>query len=254
MTGRRALVTGAASGIGRSIARSFARAGASLILVDIDREGLVTVKDELCGEGVDVVIQPADLTDPEALRNLWQGVATLAPDVLINNAGSYPMCDFLDLDADAVRQTLDLNLISVLWMCQHFISLRRRLGGTIVNVSSVEALAPFRDDLIPYGVAKAGVLALTRSLAHAYGRSGFRVNVVVPGAIRTPGTERLRRKAIRTLSIDLLRTGYHFGTRLSLGRWGSADEVAAVVLFLASDLASYVQGAAIPVDGGFLAS
>jgi 3-oxoacyl-[acyl-carrier protein] reductase len=123
-----------------------------------------------------------------------------------------------------------------------------------VNVSSVEALVPFRDDLIPYSVAKAGVLALTRSLAHAYGRSGVRVNAVIPGAIRTPGTEQLRRKAIRTLDIDLMRTGRRFETRLPLGRWGTADEVASVVLFLASDLASYVQGAAVPVDGGFLAS
>jgi len=139
-------------------------------------------------------------------------------------------------------------------MCQDFIARRKEQGGVIVNVSSVEAVVSFRDDLIPYSVSKAGILGLTRALAHAYGKRGFRVDVLVPGAIKTPGTQRLRKAAVRRLDVDLMKTGYHFANRLALGRWGEPDEVACVALFLASDLASYVQGAAVPVDGGFLSS
>ncbi|MGZ3630376.1 MAG: SDR family NAD(P)-dependent oxidoreductase, partial [Ktedonobacteraceae bacterium] len=163
------------------------------------------------------------------------------------------------VDQGFLEKTMQVNLESALWMCQSFIARRKmgrgkKKGGVIVNVSSVEALVPLRDDLIPYSVSKAGILALTRALAHAYGKYGFRVNVLVPGAIKTPGTERLMKAAVQHLSVDLMKTGYHFEKRLTLGRWGEPDEVACAALFLASDLASYVQGAAIPVDGGFLSS
>lgn len=103
-------------------------------------------------------------------------------------------------------------------------------------------------------MSKAGILSLTRALARAYGRQGFRVNALLPGAIKTPGTQQLAKTAVQRIQVDLLKTGYRFNSRLTLGRWGDADEVACVALFLASDLARYVQGVAIPVDGGFLAS
>jgi 3-oxoacyl-[acyl-carrier protein] reductase len=108
--------------------------------------------------------------------------------------------------------------------------------------------------MIAYTVGKAGVLALTRGLAREFGRKGFRVNVMLPGGIHTPGTRSVIRSALRGVRFDLMRTGWDFQGRLALGRWGQPDEVARVALFLASDLASYVQGALIPVDGGFLSS
>jgi NAD(P)-dependent dehydrogenase (short-subunit alcohol dehydrogenase family) len=190
----------------------------------------------------------------EGIETFWDQLGSELPDTLINNAGSYPLRDYLQVDAGFLEQVLRLNLEAAFWMCQRFIAGRKEQGGVIVNVSSIEALVPLRDDLIPYSVSKAGIVALTRTLAHAYCSQGFRVNVLLPGAIRTPGTERLRKAAVRHLNVDLLKTGYDFGQRLALGRWGEADEVACVALFLASDLASYVQGAAIPVDGGFLSS
>ena len=118
----------------------------------------------------------------------------------------------------------------------------------------MEYLRRFRPDLVPYGAAKAGVIALTRSLARDYGKRGFRVNVLLPGAIRTPGTEALVRMAVRRVRFDLMKTGYDFQSRLPLGKWGRPDDVARMALVLASDAASYVQGAAIPVDGGFLSA
>jgi NAD(P)-dependent dehydrogenase (short-subunit alcohol dehydrogenase family) len=103
-------------------------------------------------------------------------------------------------------------------------------------------------------MSKAGIIALTRSLARDYGKSGFRANVVLPGAISTAGVRSLMKDAIFNVKLDLVKSGYDFQQRLAAGRWGEPDEVAKVVLFLSSDLASYVQGAIIPVDGGFLSS
>lgn len=254
MAGRRVLITGAAAGIGRAIAVRFAEAGAELVLVDIDEAGLARVRDELAENSAAITTQVVDLTHKTQIDALWNDLGGDVPDTLINNVGSYPMREYLEMDARFLEKTLRLNLESAFWMCQRFIAGRKKKGGVIVNVSSVEALVPLRDDLVAYSVSKAGILALTRSLAHIYGRQGFRVNVLVPGAIKTPGTEQLMKAAVRRLNVDLMMTGYHFEHRLALGRWGEADEVACVALFLVSDLASYVQGSAIPVDGGFLSS
>lgn len=254
MKGRRILITGAAAGIGRAMAQRFAEAGADLDLVDIDTNGLAQVADELACGSRQITTHTLDLTDRAGIAAMWESMGADLPDTLINNAGSYPMRPFQEVDGGYFEKTLQVNLESALWMCQGFIASRKRKGGVIVNVSSVEALVPVRDDLIPYGIAKAGVLALTRGLARGYGREGFRVNVLVPGGIHTPGTDRLRGAALRSLNVDLVKTGIQFGSRLALGRWGKPEEVANVALFLASDLASYVHGAMIPVDGGFLSS
>lgn len=254
MKGRRVLITGAASGIGKAMALRFAEAHADLLLLDIDEAGLAQTVEELGRTCSQVTTERVDLTDKAQIDTFWSQPGSDIPDTLINNAGSYRMRDFLEIDSGYLDKTLALNLESALWMCQSFIARRKKTGGVIVNISSVEAVVPFRDDLIPYGMSKAGIITLTRSLAHAFGKQGFRVNALLPGAIRTPGTQQLMKAAVQQFNVDLMKTGYQFGTRLPLGRWGRPDEVAAVALFLASDLASYVQGAAIPVDGGFLSS
>ncbi len=135
-----------------------------------------------------------------------------------------------------------------------FYQKKREKGGVIVNISSIEGVVPFKEDLAHYSISKSGVIALTRSLARDYGKKGFRVNGVLPGAIKTPGTKILIKNAILKLQLNLVRTLMDFNSRLTIGRWGDADEIAKVVLFLSSDLASYVHGAIIPVDGGFLSA
>jgi NAD(P)-dependent dehydrogenase (short-subunit alcohol dehydrogenase family) len=254
MKGRRVLITGAASGIGKAMALRFAEAQSDLVLLDIDEAGLAQTVEALGSTCATVSTQRVDLTDKAQIETIWSQLATSVPDTLINNAGSYQMCDFFAIDSSYLDKTLALNLESVLWMCQSFIAKRRKMGGVIVNISSVEAVVPLRDDLIPYSMSKAGIIALTRSLAHAFGKQGFRVNALLPGAIKTPGTRHLMKAAMQHANVDLMKTGYQFGTRLSLGRWGLPDEIATAALFLVSDLASYVQGTALPVDGGFLSS
>ncbi|MBM3700690.1 MAG: SDR family oxidoreductase [Actinobacteria bacterium] len=252
LKGRKTLISGAASGIGRAIAIRFAEAGSDLILVDIDKKGLDEVKEKTQLNGNAVLALCSDLSGKDAVRDLWETISPDVPDTIVNNAGIYPFKDYLQIDRNFYENTLEVNLNSVFWMCQNFIRKRGSRGGIIINISSIEALIPFKEDMAHYSVSKAGVMALTRSLARDYGRKGFRVNCVLPGAIRTPGTESLVKKAITKLQLNLIRAGINFNSRLTLGRWGKPDEVAKVVLFIASDMASYVQGTMIPVDGGFL--
>jgi len=133
--------------------------------------------------------------------------------------------------------------------------IRRRLdkGGVMVNVSSIEAILPFAKDLTHYMISKAGVIALTRSLAKEYGKHGFRVNAIIPGGIMTKGVKETAKQILK-LRVELIKTAIEFMHRIPLNRMGDPDEVARIALVLASDLSSYMTGAIIPVDGGFLSA
>lgn len=251
--GEHVLVTGASSGIGRAIAERFAEAGANLMLLDINEKGLATTIGGCIGETGSHTSYAFDLSKKAKIDKFWKSLPVL-PDILINNVGVYPEQDFLKLSEKDLQKTIDININSTIWMCQNFIKLRGKKGGIIVNVSSIEAILPFKKDLVPYSMSKIAVIGLTRSLARDYGKEGFRVNVILPGAIKTEGTNSLIKSALRTFRFDQMMTGFNFQQRLANGRWGNPDEVAGAVIFLSSDLASYVQGAILPVDGGFLSS
>jgi len=253
LAGKRALITGAGAGIGRAIAVRLAELGAELILVDIDPQNLEAVAEDLSTLDHRITCHQTDLGDRRAIDELWSGLQDTPPGILVNNAGVYPFRAFLKVDEDFYRQVMAINLDAVFWMCQHMIRARQEKGGTIVNIGSIEAILPFKHDLAPYGVSKAGVIALTRALAREHGRSGFRINVVLPGGIVTPGTKRAAREVLR-FKFDPLVAGIDFARRLPIGRLGSPDEIARMVAVLASDLSSYVQGAVIAVDGGFLSA
>ncbi len=253
LAGKRAMITGAAAGIGRSIARRFAEAGADLELVDISEAALAEVGDELEGVAPSVRLHPSDIATDVGRSLLWEAVADCPPDILVNNAGIYPFKGFLDVDAAFYDHVLDVNLGAVYWMCQEMIGRRLKRGGVIINLASIEALVAFKADLAHYSVSKAGVMALTRALAREHGKDGFRINALLPGGIITQGT-RTAALGVLKLQLGLIRTGLRFRERIPLGRMGDPDEVARMALVLASDLASYVQGAAIPVDGGFLSA
>lgn len=253
LEGKVVIITGSGSGIGRQMAKRFYETGASLHLLDLNKEGLEQTKKIINGESKRIELFPIDLTSRGQIEYYFNNIKVKSPDILINNAGSYPFEDFLKVTKESLEKTLNINLKSVFWMCQSFIKKKKR-GGRIVNISSIEAILPFKDDLIPYCISKSGVISLTRSIARDYGRKGFRSNVILPGAIKTPGTTALVWKAINEMQFKLMKTGYDFQQRLTKGHWGIPDDVAKVSVFLASDLASYVQGAVIPVDGGFLSS
>lgn len=253
LEGKRALITGSAAGIGRAMAYRFAEAGAALELVDINSKGLGIVKKELAQFNHEINIHKVDISRREAIDSLWKELMGREPDILVNNAGVYPFKDFLEVDEAFLKKVMDINLQSAFLMCQHMIKRRLKKGGVIINVSSIEAIIPFAEGLVAYDISKTGVIGLTRGLAKEYGRRGFRINVIIPGGIVTPGTKAVA-KDISQFKFSLLKTGYDFKSRLPLNRGGQPDEVARVALFLASDLASYVHGALVAVDGGFLSA
>ena len=253
LKGKRALITGSAIGIGKSIAYRFAEAGADLELVDINEKGLKTVKEELSQFESEVNLHKVDLSKKEEIGALWEELAGKEPDILVNNAGVYPFKNFLEVDEDFLKKVMDINLNSVFWMCQQMIGKRIKKGGVIINIGSIEAILPFAEDLSSYSISKMGVIALTRSLAKEHGKDGFRVNVILPGGIVTPGTKGVA-KQLSKFKVGLLKLGLAFKWRLPADRGGRADEVARIALVLASDLSSYVHGALIPVDGGFLSA
>lgn len=253
LKGRRALITGAGKGIGRATSIRFAEAGADLELVDIDIESLGKLKEELTKFNVKVNIYKIDVSIKKEIDTLWEILKTKAPDVLVNNVGIYPTKPFLDVDEHFLKNILDTNLNSTFWMCQHMIRNRIKRGGVIINFASIEALLPFKKELAHYDMSKAGVIALTRALAHEYGKYGFRVNVIVPGGIWTPGTKKIA-KDILKLKYDVATSGIEYLMRTPLHRMGKPDEVARMALVLACDMSSYVNGAVIVVDGGFLSA
>ena len=180
-------------------------------------------------------------------------VGDKGPDILVNTAGIYPMKNFLELDEAFLKNAMDKNLNSALWMCQDMIKARMKRGGVIINIASVEAIMPFKEDLVPYGLSKIGVIMLTRSLASEYGRQGFRINAIVPGGVLTPGTRNLAKEALK-FNVGIIKSGLEYRQRLPMGRLGQPDEIARMALVLAHDLSSYVHGTLVAVDGGFLSA
>jgi len=253
LKGKRALITGSAVGIGRAMAYRFAEAGADLDLVDMNIKGLGLVKKELARFESEIDIHKVDLSREEEVDALWEELNGKEPDILVNNAGIYPFKNFLEVDDAFLKKVIDINLRSALLMCQYMIRKRLKRGGVIINIGSIEAIVPIAEDLIPYDISKTGVIALTKALAKQYGRNGFRINVILPGGITTPGTKAVAKEVAR-FKTGPLKTGIEFAMRLPLRRGGQPDEVARIALVLASDLSSYVHGALIAVDGGFLSA
>lgn len=253
LKGKIALITGSGAGIGEAMALRFAEAGADLELVDVDGESLGILKNELGDFGVDVALHKVDLSRKEEIDRLWKKLEGREPDILVNNAGIYPAKCFLDIDEAFLKQVMDVNLNSVFWMCQHMIRSRLKKGGIIINMGSIEAIMPFKEEMCHYDISKAGIMVFTRALASEYGKYGFRINVLVPGGVWTSGTKKMA-KDVMKLRLGLVRSGIEYNMRTPFGRLGKPDEIACMALVLASDLSSYVHGTLIAVDGGFLSA
>jgi NAD(P)-dependent dehydrogenase (short-subunit alcohol dehydrogenase family) len=254
LRGKTAILTGAAAGIGRAIATRFGEAGANLEIVDIDIKGLKNLARELSGLNITINLHQYDMSIKENITTLWQKWQENPPDILVNNVGIYPPQDFLTFGDSVWQKVMDTNLNSTQYMCRYMLNARGDKGGVIINMGSIEAILPFADDLIHYDVSKAGIIALTRGLAKEYGKKGFKINAILPGGIDTPGTRAVAARILTKFDVGLIPSGIKYQTRIPVGRRGKPDEVACIALFLACGLSSYVQGALIPADGGFLSS
>jgi NAD(P)-dependent dehydrogenase (short-subunit alcohol dehydrogenase family) len=237
--GRVVLVTGAASGIGAATARRFAKEGASVILADIKEAEADQVASEIREEGHDAFAVRCDVSS----RSDWESVADLIHErnwkvnVIHNNAYTIEYSPAHLLEQSSWERQLAVDLSSVYLSVRTFMPDLKETRGSIVNTSSVHALLGFKSHPA-YAASKGGIVALTQQLAVEYGPD-VRVNCILPGPILTAAWGPLTED-------DMQRAAA--GT--ALGRMGRAEEVAAVVAFLASDDASYITGASLLVDGG----
>ncbi|MCA9511012.1 MAG: SDR family oxidoreductase [Myxococcales bacterium] len=252
LRGKRAIVTGAASGIGRATALRFALEGARVVCADVDARGLDGTRDALGASLRDrLELRVADAADDAAVRALVDEAerALGGLDVVFANAGvSGRLAPFWELDVDEWERVLRVNLIGPFLALKHAVpAMRRAGGGAFVATASVAGLRSGAGPT-PYSASKAGVVSLVQTSAHQLRGTGIRVNAVCPGLVETGMTQPL---------FDAARAsgkGDRIGQLNPLERPGETREIAAVVAFLASDDASYVNGQAIPVCGGLSAS
>jgi NAD(P)-dependent dehydrogenase (short-subunit alcohol dehydrogenase family) len=247
LAGKRALITGAGSGIGRAAALRFAREGAKLGLLERDAAAAREIAATITDDGGETLALVADVSiESEVERAVaaavaaWGGIDILVANAAISLMGDDAAVDALDL---AVwERLLAGNLTSVFLCCKHAVrALRAVGGGSIVCTASPTGFYGFATGQDAYSASKAGVYGLMRVMANEYASDGIRVNAVVPGFIDTP--------MVRAIMADTERREALVET-IPLRRPGTPDEVANVMLFLASDEASYVTGAAYFVDGG----
>lgn len=244
LTGQIALVTGASRGIGAAMAVAMAHAGADVAVLARNEELLEQVADQVRSFGRRALVLPCDVTDAAAVKaSVERMVEELgAPTILVNNAGgnSFSM-PLVAMRFSGWDKTQRLNVDSTVHVSQAVLPHMLQSGrGSIINVSSVVALngAPMMSH---YAAAKAAVVSLTKSMALECASAGIRVNALLPGWIRTDLTEFLRGDEQTEKSVL---------QRVPMQRWGTAEEIAAVAVFLASDAASFITGQAIVADGG----
>lgn len=243
LPGRVALVTGAAQGLGRSIALAYAREGAAVGVLDIQGAGARAVAGEIAasgGQALDAVIDVSQREQTQAgVRRVLEGFGRL--DVLVNNAMWMRYGPVEDLNEESLDRMLDVGLKALVWMIQAALPAMRAAGrGSIINLASITGESGFARTS-GYSAVKGGVIALTRALAVELGPVGIRVNAIAPGAIPTS----MSAAVVDEAGWEVRRQ------RTPLGRIGTPEDVAAAAVFLASDESAFITGEVLHVDGGF---
>lgn len=239
-----AVITAAGHGIGRASALEFAAAGATVVLGDINGETVAAVAAEVEAAGGRATALPCDVTVADQVSSLVRtAVDTYGRvDVLFNHAGGSPVKPLEEFSVEDFHRVLGLNLGSMFYGVQAALPIMlAQGGGTIVSTTSGAGLGAV-PGLAVYGAAKAGMIALTRSIAAEYGGRGVRANVISPGSMDTAG--------FRAWLDSLPGSDEDYFEQIPSGRLGTAEDIARVACFLASDYSSYVNGVTIPVDGG----
>jgi NAD(P)-dependent dehydrogenase (short-subunit alcohol dehydrogenase family) len=249
---RVAVVTGASAGIGAATVRRLAGLGHAVAFCARDQERVAGLAAEVGAGGAEVLGVAADMSDAASIDAFLDcATAGLGPaDVLVNNVGQSPSRNFLRMTDEDWRGLFDLNLLAAVRCTRAVLpGMRERRWGRIVMIGSAAAKLPSAP-LIDYAASKAAMLATAKALAGRYGRDGVLVNSVLPGLILTPMWERAAGEIAAASDATPADVIARLGTAVPVGRYGTPEEVAEVIAFLVGDGASYVNGAAIDVDGG----
>jgi NAD(P)-dependent dehydrogenase (short-subunit alcohol dehydrogenase family) len=237
-----AIITGAASGIGRATALRFAAEGAKVAVADLDDTAGPALASEIGGTFVKV-----NVADETSVKAMYASVVDTygGVDILFNNAGISPADDdsILTTELDAWKRVQDVNLTSVYLCCKYGIPLLlERGGGSIINTASFVAVMGSATSQVSYTASKGGVLSMSRELGVQFARQGIRVNALCPGPVNTPLLQELFAKDPERAARRLIH--------IPAGRFAEPDEIAGAVLFLASDDSSFVTASTFLVDGG----
>jgi len=243
LEGRRALVTGAGSGIGKGIARRLAQAGAKVAVFDLDADRAAAAAAEI-GNGA--IAAGCDVSDESSVAAMVRDLAEQLGgiDILVNNAGIYPTGPVAEMDVGDWDRVMAVNLRGPMLCTREVVRVMRSggAGGAILNVSSIDSIHPSFVGMSHYGASKAGLNMLTRSAALEFAPDRITVNAICPGGVETEGTQAAFGDGLK----DQLEE------RIPLGRVATPDEIGAVSLFLVSPAARYITGTTLVVDGGYL--
>jgi NAD(P)-dependent dehydrogenase (short-subunit alcohol dehydrogenase family) len=242
-------------GIGFAISYRLAEAGATIAIVDTNSERSQQARQELSNYGYRTICIKCDVSKEDEVQDMVKAAEGEVGgiDILVNNAGIYPRVLMAEMSGEDFEQVMAVNLKGA-FLCSREVSrqmIQQRRGGCIINIASIDAVHPSSKGLSAYDASKGGVLSLTKSMALELGQHDIRVNAIAPGGIMT---ESMISNVTGSSTAKGKAELKAFMARMALGRMGDADDVGRVAIFLASDLASYMTGSLIVVDGGYLIS
>jgi len=255
LTGRVAIVTGSSQGIGKAIALGLAQEGVRVSMCARNEKQLNEAAREIrSATGVDVFSLQTDLTNEDDIRRLVAKTAEALGriDILVNNTGGPPSATFLETSEDHWRSAVNLLLMSVVSTCLEVIPhMQERKWGRIINMTSFAAKQP-ADRLVLSNALRAGILGLTKTLSNELAQDGILVNAVCPGWVFTKRVEELAKAQAKTNGKTTEEIVKGWESQIPLKRLAQPSEIAGLVVFLASERASYITGSVIQVDGGYI--
>lgn len=248
LDGKLAVITGGASGIGLEAARALGQCGAALEILDLDAAALDKAADMLRGEGCKVATSVLDVTDPKAVKHIADEIQSRsgAPDILLNSAGIARLHTATEVSDEEWRLVMDINVNGTFWCCREFGAQMVEAGrGSVINMGSMSGNIINKPQFASsYMVSKGAVHQLTKALAVEWAKKGVRVNALAPGYIATEMTLAMRaRPELFDVWLDMT----------PMGRCGEPEEVAALIVFLASPASTYMTGSIVAIDGGYTA-
>lgn len=255
LTGKTAIVTGAV-GIGFGIVNRLAEAGASVLLASRTQEELDRSVAELTGKGLKAKGVKTDVSVETDVKNMVETAVREFGriDILVNNAGIFPSIPVHQMTSEDFDKVISINLKGV-FLCSKYVSeqmIKQGKGGKIINITSIDALHPSSVGLAHYDASKHGAWGFSKNLALELAPHKIWVNAVAPGGITTPGVQKMQSGVKMPAGVDMAKVMEAFLAKIPMHRMGEPDDIGKVVLFLASEMSSYMTGTQIVVDGGVL--